>query len=172
MLVFDCKGGKGININGKDYFLIRGYTRNYDDFIFLQVSGSTSLRKEDLPNKDWNVFVTKTAEQRVYTAYRKPYFNYKTTKADVTLCYIGASTQGSYFIALKDIARIYKLVVSDEALFERAGREEVINSRGLEKLNDKGILDVDAVMVRYDNWDMKESRARELIFGEEEASDV
>jgi len=64
------------------------------------------------------------------------------------------------------------LVVSDEALFERAGCEQVINSRGLEKLNDKGILDVDAVMVRYDNWDMKESRARELIFGEEDASDV
>jgi len=29
-------------------------------------------------------------------------------------------------------------VVSDEALFERAGREEVINSRGLEKLKSQG----------------------------------
>ena len=44
---FEFNGKPFVNINGKDYFLLRGYGRSWKNFLFVQVSGATPLRKED-----------------------------------------------------------------------------------------------------------------------------
>jgi hypothetical protein len=60
MLTFTYQDKNCIDINGKSYFLVRGYeSYKSREFVFVQVTGSTPLRKEDLPAKDWEVFVTR-----------------------------------------------------------------------------------------------------------------
>jgi len=60
-----------ISINGKDYFLLRGYRADRGHFIFAQVYGRTPLRKEDMPTKDWEIVRTTTVKQAVLNTTHK-----------------------------------------------------------------------------------------------------
>jgi hypothetical protein len=56
---FDVDGTKHIAINGKSFYLLRAYVIRYDKFIFVQVFGRSALTKDDLPEKNWEIVVTK-----------------------------------------------------------------------------------------------------------------
>ena len=122
MNVYTHQGQKYININGKDYFLIRGYKQDYSKFIFVQVSGSTPLNKEDMPTKNWEIIRTKVGPERIWTAYQKSFFSYKTSREDFKFAFIGVSTEGSYFLALKVIKLRYTIPVDEAALYKLACR--------------------------------------------------
>ena len=113
MEIFEFKNEKYITINGKDYYLIRLYTKDNDkwklakEVVFLQVYGKTPLQKSDLPEGEWEIIKTRQGKGVVYTAYKKPYFptngndkngEKKATKPQV---FIGMTTEGSYYLALK-----------------------------------------------------------------------
>jgi hypothetical protein len=148
-----------ISVNGKDFFLIRGYQRDYRSFIFVQVAGNTALNKEDLPSKGWEVLRARTGKDRVWTAYRKSYFQYQTRRADPTLAFVGASTEGSYFLALREIARRFCLRCEDgdiQTSAERYARGEMSHWR-MERLHDKGNTGVYAVLVEFSSFDKEEA---------------
>ena len=164
METFEHDGGKYISINGKDYFLVRGYRKKRDRFIFVQVFGRTPLHKEDLPTKEWEIVRTKSGGKRVWTAYQKKHFKYDTEAADPALVFIGASTQGSFFIALSHISKRFGFDMSNEALNQPAllySTGEWENSH-LETMNDEGNSGVDAVLVSFDRF-FKEEDARKVI---------
>lgn len=164
METFEHAGRKYISINGKDYFLLRGYRKNRDRFIFVQVFGRTPLHKEDLPSKDWEVFRTKSGGELVWTAYRKKYFKYDTEAADPALVFIGASSQGSFFIALSNICKRFNFDMNNNAL----NRIALLYSIGewksghLETINDEGNSGVDAVLVSFDRF-FEEENARKVM---------
>ena len=108
MKVFSHNSKNYISINGKDYFLLRGYQTGYSRFIFVQVFGNTSLNKEDLPGSDWNVIKSLQGKQRIWTAYAKRYFNYEQEGNDFKVGFLGVSTQGSYFLALRWLCHKFK----------------------------------------------------------------
>ena len=60
---FEHGGKPYIDINGKVFFLIRGFGdsryKPSTDFVFVQVTGRYALSKTDLPNDNWRVIRTK-----------------------------------------------------------------------------------------------------------------
>lgn len=150
MKCFEHNGNQCISINGKDYFLLRGYMSEHK-FIFVQLTGSTPLHKEDMPSKDWEILTTKAGKEKVWTAYKKTYFKYGTEKDCPDLAFIGATTQGSYFLALKWLAKRFNHNIPDEELHNRAG--QLLNSeyfrRTLTKCNDKGNSGEDALLLHF-----------------------
>lgn len=164
METFEHGGKNYISINGKDYFLIRGYMKNRDRFIFIEVHGRTPLHKEDMPSKDWEIIRTKSGGERAWTAYRKKYFKYDTEAAYPTLAFIGASKQGSFFMALSQICKRFGFDMSNEALTQSA----LLYSTGewecghLETMNDEGNSGVDAVLISFDSL-FDEEYARKVL---------
>ena len=116
MQLFEHQGQKYIGINGKDYFLLRGYRVNYTKYIFVQVSGKTPLNKEDLPSKAWEIICTKAGGQRVWTAYVKNYFAYESAKDSGKWAFLGGTTLGSYFLALKIMCRQMQMRMEEREL--------------------------------------------------------
>lgn len=151
MDIFEYQNKKGISINGKDYFLLRGYKKDWNRFILIQVSGNTPLNKEDMPTKDWEILRSKANSERVYTAYVKSYFNYETKREHPTLAFLGASTVGSYFIALKHIARRFNLNSQDQEIYNMALKyaKREIESRHIERLHDLGSSKTDLITVEF-----------------------
>jgi len=100
-------------INGKDFAVYRFFDPGRPGPLFLQVAGRTQLTKEDLPTDDWIVLQTRAGTTRVSTAWRKPWFDYK-LDATRKLAFLGASTSGSYYLALRYLVRRFG-ISSDEA---------------------------------------------------------
>ena len=166
MDVFTHLGQSYVSINGKDYFLIRGYRKNWKNFIFVQVHGRTPLRKEDLPGKDWEVLTTKVGGCRVWTAYAKRYFQYDTRRENPTFAFVGASTEGSFFLALSHIARRFSVSVGEAEVQRLAGlyAEEKRRDRVFEVERDDGCSGAKMVVVSFDSF-FDEERAK-TIFSE------
>lgn len=164
METFEHDGKRYISINGKDYFLVRGFRKNNDRFIFVQVYGRTPLHKEDMPGKDWEIVRTKSGGERVYTAYRKKYFKYDSEAAYPTFVFIGASAQGSFFIALSHIRKRFGLDVSDDFLkrFALLYSTDEQKDRRLETIRDDGNSDVEAVLVEFNSF-FDEETARNIL---------
>ncbi len=151
MQLFEHAGQKYISINGKDYFLLRGYKADYRKFIFIQVSGKTALNKEDLPSKAWEIIYTKAGGQRVWTAFVKSYFAYESKKENGKLAFLGGSTIGSYFIALKILAQRWRRKLAEKELLAIA-KAYATGERShyrLEKCSDLGNSDVDLVLLDF-----------------------
>ena len=150
MKCFEHSGNKCISINGKDYFLLRGYKVDHGKFIFVQVAGKTPLHKEDMPTKDWEIIQTKAGGRKVWTAYKKAYFKYDAETDNLELAFVGATTRGSYFLALRWLARKCHHEISDEALQLRAC--QLANSKNyqinLDKCQDIGSSGEEAVAIR------------------------
>jgi len=162
MKVFSYDGKNYISINGKDYFLLRGYKTGYDKFIFVQVSGNTSLNKEDLPGTDWSLLKTLMGKQRIWTAFAKRYFNYDQEGKDFKLAFLGISTQGSYFLALRWLTQKYNHPLSSEEIFQiaEAYAQGKKHNYHLKSLSDLGNSEVDLVIFEsnyaFDDQDFKE----------------
>ena len=151
MQLFEHQGEKYISINGKDYFLLRGYRINYRKFIFVQVTGKTPLNKEDLPSKAWEIICTRAGGKRVWTAFIKSHFAYESKKQSGKLAFVGGSTHGSYFIVLKILALRWKFKLEEKELFEIA-RQYASGERShyrLEKCPDMGNSDVDLILLDF-----------------------
>lgn len=150
MRCFEHNGDKCISVNGKDYFLLRGYQTDRDKFFFIQVAGNTPLRKEDMPTKDWEIIQTKTNGKKVWTAFKKACFKYDGENDYHELAFIGATTQGSYFLALRWIARKFNQNIPDEALYKLGCKlaSSENNQRGLNRCQDIGSFGEDAVALQ------------------------
>jgi hypothetical protein len=75
MRTFDIDGTKYVQINGKSFYLIRGYRVRYDKWAMVQVFGTAPLTKDDLPEKNWELIVAKDGNRRVFTAWKPAYFD-------------------------------------------------------------------------------------------------
>jgi len=168
MDTFEYHNKKGISINGKDYFLLRRYKKDLNRFILIQVSGNTPLNKEDMPSKEWEILKSKANSEKVYTAYIKSYFNYETKRKNQTLAFLGASTTGSYFIALKYIARRFNLNFQDQEIYNIALKyaKREIENRHLERKYDLGSSETDLIIVEFSYFFDKETASDILKGGE------
>ena len=106
-------------INGKDFAVYRFFDPGRHGPLFLQVAGRTQLTKEDLPTDDWIVLQTRAGMTRVSTAWRKQWFDYK-LDATRKLAFLGASTAGSFYLALRYLARRFGVAVDEMQLAARA----------------------------------------------------
>ncbi len=105
-------------INGKDFAILRWFDVGRGP-VFIQVAGRTSLAREDLPTDDWIVLQTRSGTTRVSTAWRKPWFDYK-VDATRKLAFLGASLQGSFYLALRYLARRFGITTDDSQIAARA----------------------------------------------------
>jgi len=119
MRIIKVQGKPYTVINGKDFAVYRWYSPQQHGPLFLQVAGRTSLTKEDLPSDDWIVKGAKDRGHRIATAWRKPWFDYR-PDATRKLAFLGGSTDGSYFLALRYVARRFGLTLSELDLAARA----------------------------------------------------
>lgn len=106
-------------INGKDFAVYRWHEPERHGPIFIQVAGRTSLSRDDLPNDDWIVVPGRAGSHRIATAWRKSWFDYK---ADATrkLGFLGGSTEGSLYLALRYLVRRFSIVAEEAAIAGRA----------------------------------------------------
>lgn len=115
-------------INGKDFAVYRWFSPGQHGPLFIQVAGRTALSREDLPSDDWIVLTGKDRGHRLATAWRKPWFDYR-LDATRKLAFLGGSTEGSYFLALRYLSRRFGFTFTDTELAAKSG--ELATSAGL-----------------------------------------
>src|SRR3989344_2507580 len=149
MYAYEHHDQKFISINGKDYFLIRGFQSDRNRFIFIQVTGKTPLNKEDLPNGDWSIIRSKAGKQRIWTAFSKTYFRYNQDRDDKKLLFIGANSQGSCYLALRWLAKSFNQKITEKALVEVAEKysAEEISFYRFKLIEDQGNFQEKAVLL-------------------------
>ncbi len=162
MKVYTFNNLAGININGKDYYLIRGY-KSFGEIVFIQVSGETPLHKEDLPDKDWEIIKTKSNSDVFYTAYKKSLFRYNTEAKQYRVMFIGATTQGSRYLALKWAANKFNIQYNEERLSRLSESEELPH---ITMMSDIGSTNEKAVMITVDEFFVRWNNANEMFKGE------
>ena len=106
-------------INGKDFAVYRWFEPDRHGPLFIQVAGRTTLAKEDLPTDDWIVIAGRSGSHRIATAWRKPWFDYK-PDATRKLAFLGASTEGSLYLALRYVVRRTGLTIEESGIAQRA----------------------------------------------------
>ena len=106
-------------INGKDFAVYRWFEPGRHGPLFIQLAGRTQLTREDLPTEDWIVLQTRSGITRVSTAWRKQWFDYK-VDATRKLAFLGASTHGSFYLALRYLARRFGVSAEESTLAGRA----------------------------------------------------
>jgi hypothetical protein len=106
-------------INGKDFAAYRFFEPQRHGPIFMQLAGRTQLTKEDLPTDDWIVLQTRAGTTRVSTAWRKQWFDYK-LDATRKLAFLGASTSGSFYLALRYLVRRFGVSADEVTIAARA----------------------------------------------------
>jgi hypothetical protein len=131
-------------INGKDFAVYRWFEPERHGPVFIQVAGRTSLAREDLPTDDWMVIPGRAGTHRLATAWRKPWFEYK-LDATRKLAFLGASAEGSLYLALRYIARRFGLTLTDA--------EIAVNSTRL-----LSGIDLPYVLTRHDDAALSETQ--------------
>jgi hypothetical protein len=106
-------------INGKDFAVYRWFEPDRHGPLFIQLAGRTTLTKEDLPTDDWIVIAGRSGTHRIATAWRRPWFDYK-PDATRKLAFLGASTEGSLYLALRYVVRRTGLTINDSGIASRA----------------------------------------------------
>ncbi len=170
MQTFTHQGKHFILINGKEYYLIKGYRKDthYGEWIFLQVYGKVPLHPEDLLSDDWQLIKTKTkGEHNIYTTYLPKYFDYRSLKDDQykKLFFIGMTEQGSLFLALNFLRDQYKLKIKD-IQFEKIVKtvlEGKVYRNHINQIEDQGNSEQKAYYIEFDQWKMNEERAGKLF---------
>ena len=107
-------------INGKDFAVYRWFAPGQHGPLFIQVAGRTALTREDLSTDDWVVLSSKDRGHRLATAWRKPWFDYR-MDATRKLAFLGGSTEGSYFLALRYLTRRFGFTFTDTDLAAKSG---------------------------------------------------
>ena len=102
-------------INGKDFAVYRWFAPGQHGPLFIQVAGRTALAREDLPTEDWVVIPGRDRSHRLATAWRKPWFDYR-LDATRKLAFLGGSTEGSIFLALRYLSRRFGFTYTDAEL--------------------------------------------------------
>ena len=102
-------------INGKDFAVYRWFAPPQHGPLFIQVAWRTALAREDLPTEDWIVIPGRDRGHRLATAWRKPWFDYK-LDATRKLAFLGASAEGSFFLALRYLVRRFGLTIAETDL--------------------------------------------------------
>ena len=171
MQTFTHQGKQYALINGKEYYLVRGYRTGDNwksDWIFIQVYGKVPLHPEDLPTGEWEIIKTRgRAEYPIFTAYLPKYFDYRSLKDDQykKLYFIGMTERGSLFVALNFLRDHYKLKVPDSQ-FEKVLKtlpEGSNYQRNINQIIDHGNSQTPAYSVEFDKWKMDEERAEKLF---------
>ena len=131
---------------------MRGYEIERRE-VWLQVSGRTALKKTDL-GKNWEVI----GAHGHYIACLKRFFHYASERADLRLVFIGNTTAGSRFLALRFMVRRYGLDYADEqlaALSQADGNSWRNWDLGVYDLKDASNSDADrqAVMIEFARMD-------------------
>jgi hypothetical protein len=140
MRPFQVDGSTYIRINGKSFYLLRGYTVRHDKFVFVQVFGRGALTKDDLPERNWEVITTKGPQGKVYTAWKPGYFD----GSNETRLFLGATLRASLWLLLvahTTPERVTSILVS---LIED---DRVPYNSGIQVYDDKGDSGVSAVSV-------------------------
>ena len=161
MEIFKFKNEKYITINGKDYYLLRLYTRDNDKWgldkeaVFIQAFGKIPLQKSDLPEGEWEIIKTRQGKEAVYTAYKKPYFlngngEKKVARPQV---FVGMDTEGSYYLALKYLNEKLgkKATKKDLKKLTKILMEDNHNYYEFRVLQDYGNAGINAVKVDLNN---------------------
>lgn len=107
-------------INGKDFAVYRWFAPGQHGPLFIQVAGRTALAREDLPTDDWIVLPNRDRGHRLATAWRKPWFDYR-LDATRKLAFLGGSTEGAYFLALRYLSRRFGMAFSETDLATKSG---------------------------------------------------
>jgi hypothetical protein len=102
-------------INGKDFAVYRWFAPGQHGPLFIQVAGRTALAREDLPTDDWVVIPGRDRGHRLATAWRKPWFDYR-LDATRKLAFLGASTEGSFYLALRYLVRRFGFTYTEAEL--------------------------------------------------------
>jgi hypothetical protein len=102
-------------INGKDFAVYRWFAPGQHGPLFIQVAGRTALAREDLPTDDWVVIPGRDRGHRLATAWRKPWFDYR-LDATRKLAFLGASTEGSFYLALRYLVRRFGFTYTETEL--------------------------------------------------------
>lgn len=178
MHTFTHQGATYILVNGKEYYLIRGYRAGdgwREPWIFLQVYGKVPLHPEDLPSDEWEIIKTKgKAEYPIFTAYLPKCFDYRSLKEDQykRLYFIGMTGKGGLFLALNFLRDTFKIKV-DNLKFEKTVKTLLEGSncqRNINQIEDQGNTEQKAYCIEFDRrsinrWKMNEEGARELFEG-------
>jgi hypothetical protein len=131
-------------INGKDFAVYRWFEPSRHGPVFLQVAGRTALSREDLPTDDWIVLSGRDHGHRIATAWRKPWFDYK-LDAVRKLAFVGGSTEGSFYLALRYLVRRFGLIASPADLAtwsgELAQRAALPYAHVIDRSVDSGLTD-------------------------------
>ena len=179
MEIFEHDGKKYADINGKQFFVVRAYSRSDRwgaDPCFIQVIGNFALKPEDLQNKGWVLVRTRVGKSVCYTAFVKRDFFYETEAKAAVLVYVGLTTEGSVFLGLRDMARRYGIDKSDAEILRRVKEilddmsNRVRNYYDFELLTDEGNSGIKAMKVKYseDSWEgITEEKAKALLEGED-----
>jgi len=180
-MIFDHKGKKYININGKDFYLLRGYydRKRWRDGnpIFLQVYGRSPLNPEDLGN-DWDIIKTKLLEGKlkeskfIYTAFKPKLFEYSPIKEDEQykkIFFIGMNEQGSLFLAFNFLRECYKIKINEKQMmgiikkFMNGKQDHYYHHEPIQKIEDQGNSQIPAYYMEFEKWKMNEEKAREIF---------
>jgi hypothetical protein len=102
-------------INGKDFAVYRWFAPGQHGPLFIQVAGRTPLAREDLPTEDWVVIPGRDRGHRLATAWRKPWFDYR-LDATRKLAFLGGSTEGSFFLVFRYLARRFGFTCTEAEL--------------------------------------------------------
>jgi len=106
-------------INGKDFAVYRWFEPSRHGPLFIQVAGRTQLTREDLPTDDWIVLQTRSGTTRVSTAWKKQWFDYK-VDATRKLAFLGGSSAGSAYLALRYVARRFGITADEAKIADRS----------------------------------------------------
>jgi hypothetical protein len=135
-------------INGKDFAVYRWFSPGQHGPLFIQVAGRTALSRDDLPQDDWIVLPGRDRGHRLATAWRKPWFDYRPDTAR-KLAFIGASTEGSFFLALRYLVRRFDLSIAETELAARsadlAQRSVLPSSHVIDRSADLALARIDLV---------------------------
>lgn len=149
MRTLDVDGRVYITINGKTFYLLRGYpAKRYGSFAFVQVHGTAPLTKDDLPEKNWEVILTRVGATKVYTAYKPSFFD-GTNEHQLS---VAATKEAAAFFLIR---RLHQELNHEDAAKLAAAMHGNYSS-GVTEVLDQGNSGVPAVCIedrwRFNNW--------------------
>jgi hypothetical protein len=149
-------------INGKDFAVYRWFAPGQHGPLFIQIAGRTALSREDLPTDDWMVIPGRDRGHRLATAWRKPWFDYK-LDATRKLAFLGASTEGSFFLALRYLSRRFGFTYTETELATKSAefmaRREFSYANVLDRADDLALSKAQLVTLDVPTyWEQEEAQ--------------
>jgi hypothetical protein len=150
-------------INGKDFAVYRWFAPGQHGPLFIQVAGRTALSREDLPTDDWVVIPGRDRGHRLATAWRKPWFDYR-LDATRKLAFTGGSTEGSFYLALRYLARRFGFTYTDAELATKSaefmGRADLSSPNVIDRADDLALSRTQLVTLDVPSYWDQENAAR------------